>query len=539
MHVLEHLAGHDDVGDLVGERQPQDVAAHRHDAVRRARAAGRSPTGRARRGGGPCRRRAGRAARRRRRGRAAGCPGGVACGHQARPRRGDPVQHREAAARVPPGVGEVVVLRRVVPGAHGEGHASIFARRRRACGGGLRGVTSVPAAAALVRASHPEPTVAVTAIATALAVSTGLGARSLLGRRGLPDRPAVRRLEQRLDRRGPRRARPRARTSPSAQGRLSVGDGADGRPGRAGAVRPAVARHGARRRAAAPGGGGGGLVLQRPAQGHGAVVAAVRPRLRRRARRSSCWPCPAPPSRRPGRPRRARCSASAPTCATRCPTSRRTSRRACAGCRTASGAAPVGRLAPPCCCSRRRCCSRSARPARPGRWRSSPSGCRRWSRRSGWSRSRRDGLARRLPRRARRGGPVGRAAGRPRCRARARLRRWGRAPHSLLAALLAGRPAPDRLLRRRRLDADRRRRPARRSTATSRPASCPSGRRSSCTDTEGERYDFAERTGGRPTLLYFGYTSCPDECPTAMADIAGALRGAEPAGSRGRPAWCS
>ena len=33
--------------------------------------------------------------------------------------------------------------------------------------------------AALVRASHPEPTVAVTAIATALAVSTGLGVRSL------------------------------------------------------------------------------------------------------------------------------------------------------------------------------------------------------------------------------------------------------------------------------------------------------------------------------------------------------------------------
>ena len=48
------------------------------------------------------------------------------------------------------------------------------------------------------------------------------------------------------------------------------------------------------------------------------------------------------------------------------------------------------------------------------------------------------------------------------------------------------------------------------------------------TDTEGERYDFAEETGGRPTLLYFGYTSCPDECPTAMADIAGALRSAEP-----------
>ena len=35
-------------------------------------------------------------------------------------------------------------------------------------------------AGALVRASHPEPTVAVTAIATALAVSSGLGATSLL-----------------------------------------------------------------------------------------------------------------------------------------------------------------------------------------------------------------------------------------------------------------------------------------------------------------------------------------------------------------------
>ena len=42
--------------------------------------------------------------------------------------------------------------------------------------------------------------------------------------------------------------------------------------------------------------------------------------------------------------------------------------------------------------------------------------------------------------------------------------------------------------------------------------------------TDGQEYDFAERTGGRPTLLYFGYTNCPDECPTAMADIATALR---------------
>ena len=52
-------------------------------------------------------------------------------------------------------------------------------------------------------------------------------------------------------------------------------------------------------------------------------------------------------------------------------------------------------------------------------------------------------------------------------------------------------------------------------------------------DTAGERYDFREQTAGRPTLLYFGYTSCPDECPTAMADIAGALR-ATPSPLRGK-----
>ena len=44
------------------------------------------------------------------------------------------------------------------------------------------------------------------------------------------------------------------------------------------------------------------------------------------------------------------------------------------------------------------------------------------------------------------------------------------------------------------------------------------------TDTSGARFDFAERTAGRPTLLFFGYTSCPDECYTAMADITSALR---------------
>lgn len=44
------------------------------------------------------------------------------------------------------------------------------------------------------------------------------------------------------------------------------------------------------------------------------------------------------------------------------------------------------------------------------------------------------------------------------------------------------------------------------------------------TDTTGKRYDFAARTRGVPTLLFFGYTHCPDVCPTTMADTAAALR---------------
>jgi protein SCO1/2 len=49
------------------------------------------------------------------------------------------------------------------------------------------------------------------------------------------------------------------------------------------------------------------------------------------------------------------------------------------------------------------------------------------------------------------------------------------------------------------------------------------------TDTTGAAYDFRTATGGRPTLLFFGYTNCPDVCPTTMADIAVALRGVDPA----------
>jgi protein SCO1/2 len=44
------------------------------------------------------------------------------------------------------------------------------------------------------------------------------------------------------------------------------------------------------------------------------------------------------------------------------------------------------------------------------------------------------------------------------------------------------------------------------------------------TDTAGQSYDFGKRTRGKVTLLYFGYTNCPDECPTSMADVAAALR---------------
>ena len=49
------------------------------------------------------------------------------------------------------------------------------------------------------------------------------------------------------------------------------------------------------------------------------------------------------------------------------------------------------------------------------------------------------------------------------------------------------------------------------------------------TDTAGAPYDFTAATKGRPTLLFFGYTHCPDVCPTTMADVAVALRGVDPA----------
>jgi len=49
------------------------------------------------------------------------------------------------------------------------------------------------------------------------------------------------------------------------------------------------------------------------------------------------------------------------------------------------------------------------------------------------------------------------------------------------------------------------------------------------TDATGASYDFGAQTGADPTLLFFGYTNCPDVCPTTMADVAVALRTVDPA----------
>jgi protein SCO1 len=44
------------------------------------------------------------------------------------------------------------------------------------------------------------------------------------------------------------------------------------------------------------------------------------------------------------------------------------------------------------------------------------------------------------------------------------------------------------------------------------------------TDTSGVPFDFWKRTQGSVTLLFFGFTYCPDQCPMHMANIAAALK---------------
>lgn len=44
------------------------------------------------------------------------------------------------------------------------------------------------------------------------------------------------------------------------------------------------------------------------------------------------------------------------------------------------------------------------------------------------------------------------------------------------------------------------------------------------TDSDGKPYDLLAKTKGHPTLIYFGYTNCPDVCPLTMANLAVAVK---------------
>jgi len=43
-------------------------------------------------------------------------------------------------------------------------------------------------------------------------------------------------------------------------------------------------------------------------------------------------------------------------------------------------------------------------------------------------------------------------------------------------------------------------------------------------DTSGRPFDFSAATKGYVTLLFFGYTYCPDQCPMHMANLSAALK---------------
>lgn len=47
-------------------------------------------------------------------------------------------------------------------------------------------------------------------------------------------------------------------------------------------------------------------------------------------------------------------------------------------------------------------------------------------------------------------------------------------------------------------------------------------------DTQGKPFHFVRDTHGIVTLLYFGYTNCPDVCPTHLTNIAAALKKLSP-----------
>jgi protein SCO1/2 len=44
------------------------------------------------------------------------------------------------------------------------------------------------------------------------------------------------------------------------------------------------------------------------------------------------------------------------------------------------------------------------------------------------------------------------------------------------------------------------------------------------TDTLGKQFRFGTATKGKPTMLFFGFTHCPDICPATLADLAVGLR---------------